>query len=118
MTLTQISAKANVLVQQLGMGHAMPTRDMDAYPDARSLEITEVLDEIEQRLNALETIRGPKRDQALERIENYAAPYALALFYEVIRLDSATLHLPGRNAALLRRRHRNSSCLHCARMTE
>lgn len=54
----------------------------------RDPEVAEILSEIARRLKAMDALRGPERDDALRAVEEYAAQYALVLFYEVARLDS------------------------------
>lgn len=85
--LTQISTEANALIQLVGDGRAT-AGDGARYPYTRDPEVSVLLESIRQRLDAMEAILGPERDEALESVEGYAAPYALALFYEINRLDS------------------------------
>lgn len=87
--LARISTDADGLIQQLGNGRGATARDVtsgDSY--ARDPEIAELLAAIAQRLNALEPIQGPEHEEALELVEAYASRYALALFYEISRLDA------------------------------
>jgi hypothetical protein len=94
--LTRISNVANVLIQQLGTCHGVIARGMGRYPFTRDPEITELLEGISRRLDSMEPLHGTKRDQTLELAERYAAPYAIALFHEVDRLDSLIRQLsPG-----------------------
>jgi hypothetical protein len=86
--LARISTEANALIERLGSSRRVTAGDPTRYPYTRDSEVAELLQAIRQRIEALEAIRGPERDEALVLVEAYAAPYALALFYEVNRLDS------------------------------
>lgn len=60
----------------------------------RDPELSDVLGEITRRLDALAPLRGPKRDDALARVEAYAGPYALAFVHEIRRLDAMLVEHP------------------------
>lgn len=64
-----------------------------SYPEERDPELGDVLEEVSRRLKALESIRGRERDDALVLVEAYAAPYALAFFHEIERLDALVAKL-------------------------
>jgi hypothetical protein len=53
----------------------------------RDYELQDVLDRIAADLQAVEHIRTPEHDDRLTLIEAELAPYALALFYEILHLD-------------------------------
>jgi hypothetical protein len=61
-------------------------------PPQRDPELAEVLDAVADRIARASRLRGEARDTALGSIEDFAAPYALAFFYEIERLEK----LPGR----------------------
>ena len=46
-----------------------------------------------RELRRIDSLRGPARDEALTVLEQYAGPYALALFFEIERLDTVLLCL-------------------------
>lgn len=56
-------------------------------PPQRDPELAEVLDAVAGRLARVARLRGDVRDTALGSIEDFAAPYALAFFYEIERLE-------------------------------
>lgn len=53
----------------------------------RDYALQDVLDRIAAGLKAIEHIKTPEHDDRLSLIEAEAAPYALALFHEIRRLD-------------------------------
>jgi predicted ATPase len=54
----------------------------------RDPELSDVLDEVARQLDAIASITGQARDDALARLEAYAGPYALAFVHEIRRLDA------------------------------
>lgn len=67
------------------------------YVEGRDPELATVFDTVDQRLRDIETLRGPAYDLALAWVEAFAAPYVLAFFYEIQRMDAAAAQ-GGRNA--------------------
>ena len=53
----------------------------------RDPDLEEFLGDLDRELQELEHLRGPERDIARGHVERKAAPYALALYYELRRLD-------------------------------
>lgn len=51
-------------------------------------ELTDVFVTIRNGLARLEHLRGPERDAAYAWVEAFAAPYALAFFYALERLNA------------------------------
>jgi hypothetical protein len=73
-------------------------------PGARDPELARLLRAVEQRLRAMERRRGIDRDVALAAVESYVAPYALALYYEICRLDDiCDMPNDGRDGTVRRR---------------
>jgi hypothetical protein len=69
-----------------------PEATADTSPtaeDDRDSEVARVLAGIARRLQDRDRMVGISRDVALAAVELYAAPYALALYYEIRRLDRA-----------------------------
>ena len=63
-------------------------RPMDrSEPSGRDPAIAELLDEIRSYLHTVSAAAGVQQDIA-HVAEHFAAPYALALFYEIERLDA------------------------------
>ncbi len=95
-SLRSIKLDAGHVMQQLRPDGARGCTDADA----RDPELTEVLNEIARRISAnIVPPTGDARD-ALTKVEMYAAPYALAFFYEIQRLDALITRLRrGENAA-------------------
>lgn len=59
-----------------------------ALPPSRDPELAHVLCETDHRLRRLRHVHGIARDVVLAAVERYVAPYALALFHEIRRLDA------------------------------
>lgn len=53
----------------------------------RDPELEEVLVRLDRDLNRVDRLRGPECDEAREEVERWAAPYALAFYCELRRLD-------------------------------
>jgi hypothetical protein len=86
--ITRIYEEASavmVLLPQPGLG---PSRDP---------EVTDVLD----RISAVLAEAGAVRDEAYARAEAICAPYGLAFYFEIIRLDALLGTLGGSRRALL-----------------
>lgn len=54
---------------------------------SRDSDLMAVLAHIKNALQSMEALSGPEHDQALDALECFARPYALALYYEVCRLE-------------------------------
>lgn len=77
-------------------------RSDDGCPGfGREFELQQVMTDIAKRLARLDRVRTREHDDHLGVVEGVAAPYALALFYEVRRLETLL-----RKVRLLRRARR------------
>jgi hypothetical protein len=67
----------------------------DWRAEKRDPEVAEVLESITMQLRHVERLYGPERDAAYARVEAFAAPYAIALYYEIAMLGSVICHKAG-----------------------
>lgn len=58
-----------------------------SFPVERDPEVEQILLKLDISFSRSEAIRELDRDTLWERLENEAAPYALAFYYEIRRLD-------------------------------
>lgn len=53
----------------------------------REYELQDVLEDLGARLTRIEDVCGREHDDRLAEIEAVAGPYALAFYYEILRLE-------------------------------
>jgi hypothetical protein len=81
-------------MERLGASLAASGREVSTYPVVgRDTEIQRVLARVARELRRIDSLRGPARDEALTVLEQYAGPYALALFFEIERLDAVRMRV-------------------------
>jgi hypothetical protein len=84
----QLADIAMVTRQILGLAEAIvPRLPPPALHSSREPELKKVVDRIKSTLRSMDALRGHDYDQAFSALESFAAPYALALFYEICRLE-------------------------------